>query len=394
MPLLRSVMQISQMKIKFTQEQSTFREEVRSWMKSNVPSQPLHSLDTSKGFEEHRAWEKTLNEGNWSMVTWPKEYGGRGLDLIEWLIFEEEYYRAKAPTRVNQNGVFLLGPTLMEYGSEHQKERFLSAMAKGEHIWAQGWSEPGAGSDMAAIRSSAIRQDNKFIINGQKTWSSRATYADWTFGLFRSDSESSRHHGLSFILVPLDAPGVTVRPIPQLDGEPGFAEIFFDNVEVPIENLIGEEGAGWSIAMATAGFERGLMLRSPARFQETAANLIRIAKQESNLAPSIKTALIDCWIKAEAYALNIYQTASKLQAGKKIGPESSLGKIFWSTLDYEMHSTALKILGTLSELKNEEASNAAAWIKGFMFSLAGPIYAGTNEIQKNIVAERLLGLPR
>jgi alkylation response protein AidB-like acyl-CoA dehydrogenase len=247
---------------------------------------------------------------------------------------------------------------------------------------------------MAAIRSTAIREENKFIINGQKTWSSRATFADWTFGLFRSDTESSRHHGLSFILVPLDAPGVTVRPIPQLDGEPGFAEIFFDNVEVPIENLIGEEGAGWSIAMATAGFERGLMLRSPARFQETAANLIRIAKQESNLAPSIKTALIDCWIKAEAYALNIYQTASKLQAGKKIGPESSLGKIFWSTLDYEMHSAALKILGTLSELKNEEASNAAAWIKGFMFSLAGPIYAGTNEIQKNIVAERLLGLPR
>lgn len=394
MLLLRSVKQIFQMKIRFTKEQLSFRKEVRSWMGRNVPKLPLKSLDTSEGFEEHRAWEKTLNEGNWSMVTWPKEYGGRGLDLIEWLIFEEEYYRAKAPTRVNQNGVFLLGPTLMEYGTDMQKAKFLNAIAKGEHIWAQGWSEPGAGSDMAAIRSTAIRQGKSFIINGQKTWSSRAAYADWTFGLFRSDPSSSKHHGLSFILVPLNSPGITVRPIPQLDGEPGFAEIFFDNVEVPQDNLIGEDGQGWSIAMATAGFERGLMLRSPARFQETAANLILLGKQKDDLAPSIKTAILDCWVRAEAYALNIYQTASKLQAGKKIGPESSLGKIFWSTLDYEMHSTALKILGVLSELKNDDALNAASWIKGFMFSLAGPIYAGTNEIQKNIVAERLLGLPR
>ena len=165
-------------------------------------------------------------------------------------------------------------------------------------------------------------------------------------------------------------------------------------IEVPTDNLIGNEGQGWNIAMATAGFERGLMLRSPARFQETAANLIKLASNYDNLAPSINAALIDCWVRAEAYALNIYQTASKIQAGKKIGPESSLGKIFWSNLDLEMHAVALKILGTQSELKNEEAKNISSWIKGFMFSLAGPIYAGTNEIQKNIVAERLLGLPR
>lgn len=394
MLLLRKETQILKMKLNYTNDQNSFRQEVRSWLERNVPKKPLLSLDTKEGFEQHRHWEKTLNKGNWSMVTWPKEYGGRGLDLIEWLIFEEEYYRAKAPIRVNQNGVFLLGPTLMEYGNEAQKQRFLSAMARGEHIWAQGWSEPNAGSDMAAIRSTAIKQGDKFIINGQKTWSSRASFADWTFGLFRSDLETSRHHGLSFILVPLDASGVSVRPIPQLDGEPGFAEIFFDNVEVPTDNLIGNEGQGWNIAMATAGFERGLMLRSPARFQETAANLIKLASNYDNLAPSINAALIDCWVRAEAYALNIYQTASKIQAGKKIGPESSLGKIFWSNLDLEMHALALKILGTQSELKNEEAKNISSWIKGFMFSLAGPIYAGTNEIQKNIVAERLLGLPR
>ena len=283
----------------------------------------------------------------------------------------------------------------MEYGSDEQKKTFLSAMAEGRHIWAQAWSEPGAGSDMAAIRTTAIRNKDKFIINGQKTWSSRATYADWAFGLFRSDPDATRHHGLSFILVPLSSKGVTVRPIPQLDGEPGFAEIYFDDVEVPIENLIGEEGSGWSIAMATAGFERGLMLRSPARFQETASRLMKLFfKNKGRLSATIESNVIDCWIKAEAYALNIYQTASNIMAGNKIGPESSLGKVFWSELDHKMHQTAMHILGTAGELKNDQADNAAEWIKGYMFSYSGPIYAGTNEIQKNIIAERLLGLPR
>ena len=184
------------------------------------------------------------------MVAWPEAFGGRGCDLIQWLIFEEEYYRAGAPGRVNQNGIFLLGPTLMEYGSEEQKARFLPAMASGEEIWAQGWSEPNAGSDMAAIRCRADRDGDAYVINGQKIWSTRAVYADWVFGLFRTDPDSERHHGLSKILVPLDAEGVTVRPIEQLNGLPGFAEIFFDDVRVPAFNLLGEEGAGWQIAMA------------------------------------------------------------------------------------------------------------------------------------------------
>lgn len=200
-------MLILKMKINFTEEQNLFREEVRSWLEVNVPKKPLLSLDTKEGFEQHREWEKTLNSGNWSMVTWPKEYGGRGLDLIRWLIFEEEYYRAEAPTRVNQNGVFLLGPTLMEFGTHEQKSKFLNAMATGDHIWSQGWSEPGAGSDMAAIRTTAVLEGDHYKINGQKTWSSRAAYADWTFGLFRTDLESERHRGLSFILVSLDTPG-------------------------------------------------------------------------------------------------------------------------------------------------------------------------------------------
>ena len=393
--LKKETQNLIKMKIEFTESQNQFRSEIRDWFSQNVPSKPLASFDTKEGFEEHREWEKTLNQGNWSMVTWPTEYGGRALNLIEWLIFEEEYYRANAPARVNQNGVFLLGPTLMEYGTDDQKSKFLSAMAEGDHIWSQGWSEPNAGSDMAAIRATAVRNNDSFIINGQKTWSSRAAFADWTFGLFRSDPESERHRGLSFILVPLDQKGVTVRPIPQLDGEPGFAEIYFDNVEVDASCMIGDEGQGWEIAMATAGFERGLMLRSPARFQETASRLLKLYFDNQDvLSPSIASRVTHCWMQAEAYALNIYQCASKVMAGDKIGSESSLSKVYWSNLDHEMHQIAMDILGISSELKNEYFNNAASWIKGYMFSYSGPIYAGTNEIQKNIISERLLGMPR
>ena len=317
------------------------------------------------------------------------------LDLIRWLIFEEEYYRAEAPTRVNQNGVFLLGPTLMEFGTHEQKSKFLNAMATGDHIWSQGWSEPGAGSDMAAIRTTAVLEGDHYKINGQKTWSSRAAYADWTFGLFRTDLQSERHRGLSFILVSLDTPGVTVRPIPQLDGEPGFAEIYFDDVIVSKENLLGEDGEGWKIAMATAGFERGLMLRSPARFQQTAAKLLKLYyKNKDHCSPMLQSKVVEAWAESESYALSIYHTASKMLAGGSIGSESSLGKIFWSELDHMMHQTALKILGASAELADSSEHDAAQWIKGFMFSYGGPIYAGTNEIQKNIIAERLLGLPK
>ncbi len=207
------------------------------------------------------------------MVNWPKEYGGQGFGVIDWLIFEEEYWRAGAPLRVNQNGIFLLAPSLMHFGTPEQKAKYLPPMASGEHIWAQGWSEPGAGSDMAAIRSTAQLDGDHYVINGQKIWSSRAVFADWLFGLFRSNPDEKRHKGLTFILVPLNAPGVTVRPIAQLDGETGFAEVFFDDVRVPVDQRIGEHDRGWDVFLNTAGVERGLFLRSPARFQETAKKL-------------------------------------------------------------------------------------------------------------------------
>jgi alkylation response protein AidB-like acyl-CoA dehydrogenase len=385
------------MDLSYTPEQDAFRREVRSWLEAHVPSEPLASFDTAEGFEAHRRWEHELNAGGFAMVPWPVEYGGRGADLLEWLIFEEEYYRAGAPKRVNQNGIFLLGPTIMEYGTPEQKARFLPRMASSEEVWAQGWSEPNAGSDMANIQATAVRDGDHYVINGQKTWASRGAFADWLFGMFRTDPESKRHKGLTFILVPLDLPGVTVRPIEQLDGLPGFAEVFLDDVRVPVDNRLGDEGGGWGVAMATAGFERGLMLRSPARFQETARRLVALYRAHRDSAdPALRDRVVACWAQAEAYALETYRTVSRLQGGAKIGSEASLNKIFWSELDLRMHETALRILEERGHLLPEApaAGDVGTWLDGFLFALSGPIYAGTNEIQRNIIAERILGMPR
>ncbi|MFK7897661.1 MAG: acyl-CoA dehydrogenase family protein [Myxococcota bacterium] len=388
------------MDLKYTPEQEAFRMEARGWLEENVPKEALPSFDTKEGFEAHREWEKKLQAGGYAMVPWPVEYGGRGANLLEWLIFEEEYFRAGAPGRVNQNGIFLLGPTIMEVGTPEQKKRFLPKMASSEEVWAQGWSEPNAGSDMANIQATAFKDGDDFVINGQKTWASRGAFAHWLFGMFRSEPDSTRHKGLTFILVPLDTPGITVRPIEKLNHKKAFAEVFFDDARVPIENQLGEEGKGWDVAMATAGFERGLMLRSPARFQDTARKLVELYKLTAAtgeyISPGLRDTVAQCWMDAEAYALNTYQTVSRLLAGGKIGAEASLNKIFWSELDTKMHETALKLLGPRAELMpgSPAAGELGQWLDGYIFALAGPIYAGTNEIQRNIIAERILGMPR
>ena len=381
------------MNLEYTPEQRAFRQDVRAWMEANVPRGRLPSFDlTREGFEAHRDWERKLNEGRWGMVTWPEELGGRGLDLIRWLIFEEEYYRAEAPTRVNQNGIFLLGPTMMEFGTPEQKARFLPRMAAGDDIWAQAWSEPGAGSDLAGVRSTATRAYNDewgdhYVLSGQKIWSSRAVFADWAFGLFREPG-SERHKGLSLILFPLDAPGVTRRPIERMDGEQVFAEIFLDEVRVPVTDRLGGEGEGWKVCMATAGFERGLLLRSPARYQHAASKLIALYEAHKDRLPaSMAERVAKSWMDADAYALAIYAMCSRLAAGGTIGPESSTNKIFWSEMDMALAQTALDILGAGAELPGE-------WLDYYVFALAGPIYAGSNEIQRNIIAERMLGLPK
>jgi alkylation response protein AidB-like acyl-CoA dehydrogenase len=372
-----------------------FRDEVRDWLAANVPRIPLESFDTAAGFEQHREWEARLAEARLSVVSWPEEFGGRDASLLEWVIFEEEYYAAGAPGRVNQNGISMLGPTLFSHGTPEQRGRVLPAMARGEQIWAQAWSEPEAGSDIAALRSTATRTDGGWLLSGQKTWSSRAAFADKAFGLFRSDPSAARHHGLTYLMFDLRAEGVSVRPIPQLDGEAGFAEIFLDNVFVPDADVIGEPGGGWRVAMTTANNERGLSLRSPGRFLAPAEALVDLWRQRGTPGDTaLSDRVVDAWIGARAYQLYTFGTVTRLAEGGELGPESSVNKLFWSHLDVALHETALDLLGADGELTGEDAPERGRWPAGYLFSLAGPIYGGTDQIQRNTVAERLLGLPR
>jgi alkylation response protein AidB-like acyl-CoA dehydrogenase len=351
-------------------------------------------MDTAEGFEAHRAWEQKMADARLSVVSWPEEFGGRDVPLLHWLIFEEEYYRSGAPGRVSQNGIFLLAPTLFEHASPEQLARIMPRMARSEDIWGQAWSEPEAGSDLASLRSTATRTKGGWLLNGQKTWSSRSSFADWGFGLFRSDKDAQRHKGITYFMFDLRAPGVTVRPIAQLDGEAGFAELFLENVFVPDDpsnpgesGVIGDVNNGWKVAMSTAANERGLSLRSPGRFLAATDRLVALWSSRRDEVPTSDEAVADAWIGARAYELSTYQTVSRLAAGGQLGLESSINKVFWSQWDIAAHETALDLLGADAEL-------AGSWSDGYLFSLSGPIYAGTNEIQRNVIAERLLGLPR
>jgi alkylation response protein AidB-like acyl-CoA dehydrogenase len=376
------------MDLTYPAEDEAFRQEARTWLQANVPVTPLPSGDTREGFAEHLHWERKLHEAGWSVVSWPKEYGGRDATLWQWLIFEEEYYRAGAPQRVTQNGIFLLAPTLFQFGTDEQRDRVLPLMASAEQLWCQAWSEPGAGSDLASLTAKATRDEaaGGWVLDGQKTWSTRGAFCTHAFGLFRSDPEGSRHRGLTYLMVPLDAPGVTVRGFSRLDGDEGFADLFFENVFVPDRDVLGTPHQGWRVAMATTGSERGLTLRSPGRFLATFERLRALAASR-DIDERLRQRLVDCWLDVQAYELYTLQTVTRLTDGATVGAESSLNKIHWSELDIQLHELALEILGPDAQLDD-------AWSKGYMFSLAGPIYAGTNEIQRDIAADRLLNLPR
>ncbi|MFJ9866458.1 acyl-CoA dehydrogenase family protein [Streptomyces sp. NPDC101165] len=365
-----------------------FRAEARAWLAAHVPRTPLPSLETAEGFAAHRAWEAELAADRWSVVSWPEQYGGRAATVLRWLVFEEEYWAAGAPGRVGQNGISLLAPTLFDHGTAEQRARVLPPMASAEVVWAQAWSEPEAGSDLASLTSGAVRTDGGWLLSGQKTWSSRAAFADRAFGLFRSDPEAPKpHQGLTYLMFDLRAPGVTVRPIGRLDGKPAFAELFLDEVFVPDEDVIGEPGQGWRIAMSTAGNERGLTLRSPGRFLASAARLLELWRAQGR-PEQARARVADALIGARAYQLFTYAAAARFLEGGALGPESSMNKVFWSEYDLALHETALDLLGTEGESADTD------WAEGYVFSLAGPIYAGANEIQRDIVAERLLGLPK
>ena len=387
------------MDLDFTTRQQAFRDEVHRWLADHLPSEPLPPMDTPEGFERHREWEGVLYDARWSVVSWPEAYGGRDVGLVEWLIFEEEYYRSGAPGRVNTNGISLLGPTLYAFGTQVQQDRFLPRMASGEEIWAQGWSEPNAGSDLAAIATRGIRDGEWFVLDGQKTWCSRGAWADWLFCIVRTDQSAERHRGLSYLLVPADSEGLDRRPVGRLDGEPAFAELFFDQCRVHESNLLGDEGQGWNVAMATTSSERGLNLRAPGRFLAAAdrlADLYRELVGDGSTDSDLVDEVVRAWVGARAYRWHTYATAARLASGGDLGSASSMMKVFWSELDVELHATALRLLGDRAELVAgaPAAVDGGSWMSGYLFALSGPIYAGTNEIQRNIIAERVLGLPR
>jgi alkylation response protein AidB-like acyl-CoA dehydrogenase len=368
-----------------TEAEQAFRAEARDWLRAHVPH-GLPSGDTKEGFALHLEWEKQLFDARWAVVSWPEQYGGRDASVWEWIAFEEEYYAAGGPQRVTQNGIFLLAPTLFEFGTQEQQDTLLPRMASAQDLWCQGWSEPGSGSDLASLKSRADKVDGGWKLNGQKTWTTRGAFCTHLFGLFRSDPSSERHHGLTYFLVPLDTPGVTVRGFARLDGDEGFAEVFLDDAFVPDSAVLGGVGKGWSVAMATTGSERGLTLRSPGRYTATVDRLLELA-QDRDLDDTEVQRLAQAWMDAEAYRLFTLQQVSNEKAGRGRPGESSLNKLFWSEMDIRLHELALDLLGPDAELEGP-------WSKGFQFSLSGPIYAGTNEVQRNIVSERLLGLPR
>ncbi|MCX6505048.1 MAG: acyl-CoA dehydrogenase family protein [Actinobacteria bacterium] len=377
------------MDLNFTIQENEFRDECRTWLEENIP-RSLPSGDTREGFALHLEWERLLFSQRWSVVSWPEKYGGRDASPMEWLIFEEEYYRAGGPQRITQNGIFLLAPTVFSFGTPEQQNQILPRMAAAQDLWCQGWSEPNAGSDLASTRSKAERDlAGGWRLTGQKTWTTRGAFCTHLFGLFRSDPDSERHHGLTYFLVPLDAPGVTVRGFGRLDGDEGFAEVFLDDVYVPEEAVLGEVNKGWGVAMATASAERGLTLRSPGRFTASAARLVDLYREQSSNANSdLRDSVVQAVIEAEAYRWQTFSTVTRMTDGENIGAEASMTKVFWSELDLRIHEVALAILGPTAEFDD------TGWMKGFEFALSGPIYAGTNEIQRNVIAERVLGLPR
>jgi alkylation response protein AidB-like acyl-CoA dehydrogenase len=385
------------MDLTWTDEQAAFRADARAWLEENhqkwrdLYDGDIKSGDSPEGYAQGIVWEHMLFEGGWAVVSWPKEYGGRDADQWEWLIFEEEYYRVGAPQRATQNGIFLLAPSVFEHGTQAQRDYILPRMAAAEDMWCQGWSEPNAGSDLASLRSRATKVDGGWVLNGQKIWTTRGAYCTHLFGLFRSDPESERHRGLTYLLMPLDLEGITVRGFEKLGGDLGFAEVFFEDAflpdDVPYESpVLGGVGNGWKVTMSTLGNERGLTTRPPERFLVSARRLLELFR-ECGSPPHLRDRVLEVWTRAEAYEVQTWQYVTDLLDGRSVGSLASLVKLWWSELDIELNQLALDLLG-------DQAEVTGPWAKSWIFSIAGPIYAGSNEIQRNIAAERILGLPR
>jgi alkylation response protein AidB-like acyl-CoA dehydrogenase len=388
------------MDLGFTAEEEVFREEVRTWLDLNLPAEWRNG--GVGGYREdadeatQRQWQRRLYEGGWLKLSWPKEAGGREATPVMQALYHEEMAKAGAPGILGRLGVSLLAPTLLVHGSPWQKETYIEKILSGELIFCQGFSEPDAGSDLAGLRTRAERHDDQWVLDGQKTWSSGAHYADKSFLLARTDPGVDAHKGISFFLVDMHQPGVEVRPIRQMTGGGEFGEIFLTGAKVDDRDLVGEPGMGWKIGMTVFGFERGGLAQA-ARFERAVAELATLARNRGAGADAtVRQRIAQAQIEAHVFRVIGLRNLSSAQRGHAPGPEASLTKLYWSEMDKRIQETAVDVQGPYGALAPDSpfAIEDGRWQFGWMWAQAETIYAGSSEIQRNIIAERVLGLPR
>lgn len=386
--------------LRFSKADEAFRKEVSAWMAANLTG-PFETLvgrggagDESALIEERRQWERHMARAGWTCVGWPVEHGGRGLSLMQQVIFFEEYARAGGPGRLGHIGEGLAGPTIIAFGSEEQKARFLPPIVAAEHVWCQGYSEPNAGSDLANVQTKAELRDGQWVITGQKVWTSWAEWADWCFLICRTEPGSERHHGLSYLLAPMRQPGIEVRPIVQMTGDSEFSEVFYDGATTAADNIVGQPGEGWKVAMGTLAFERGASTLGQQLAFQNELDLIfdEARKNGKSRDPVMRQRLADAWIGLRIMRYNTLRMLTSQDA--ELGREALIFKLYWATWHRELGKLAMDVLGPAGEISEGEPYRLSRLQRMYLFTRADTIYAGTNEIQRNIIAERGLGLPR
>ena len=394
------------MDLNLTASETRFRDELRAWLEDNIPPDwETHRLRDSMEdrFRFLRAWQKRVYEAGWAGVSWPKEYGGRGATLMEQVIFTQEMARAGAPPLANVLGLSLIGPTIIAYGTQAQKQRYLANILSASEIWCQGFSEPNAGSDLAALRTAARLDGDHFVVDGQKVWTSYGWAADWCELVVRTDDDAEKHKGLTVLLVDMHSPGVDVRPLRQMTGETEFNELFFDSVRVPSANVVGRVNDGWNVALGTLMHERALLGAGlQITFKRQFARLVELAHQiERNGRPAardpvIRQKLAQCYGEIEIMRLNQMRAISRVVETGKPGPEGSIQKIFWSELNQRFQQAAMELLGPYGQLTHgsECAFDDGQWAYTWLRARGNTIEAGTSEIQRNIVGHFVLGLPK
>jgi alkylation response protein AidB-like acyl-CoA dehydrogenase len=390
-----------------TPDQQAFRERVRSWLETNIPAEwkALGSTEVprAEAYEQGRRWQRQLFDGGFIGVTWPREYGGQGLTFVEEMILHEEIALQKAPPILNILGVGMAGPTIIAYGTEEQKKRYPSRILSCEEIWCQGYSEPNSGSDLASLQTRAVKDGDHYVINGQKVWTSLAHVADWMMLLARTDPDAPRHKGITYFLLDMHAPGVTVKPLRQMTGDAEFNEVFFDNVRVPESQVLGGVNNGWTVGLTTLMYERlalgfGLQVRLRIALESLIEMGRRVEKTGRAVTrdPVMRQKLAQLWIDTEALKYTGARAVTRLLRGELPGPEASAGKMSWVDTHQRLQELAMEIEGIYSQLArgSDRAIDGGVWQYGFLRSRANSIEGGTTEIQKNIIAERVLGLAK